>query len=74
MLNGSGKEAPASSRARLVAISPAAPAAAQEGEGAAGGVADTPIKSGPKRMQWFVIPALTLLSAIAGGAAAWVVR
>jgi hypothetical protein len=74
MLNGSKKDTPASSRARLVAISPAASPSVAEGEAGAAKAAPTPIKSDPKWTQWLLVPLLTLLSALAGGVAALLVR
>ncbi len=74
MLNGSGKGAPAANRARLVAISPAAGGVSPEGEAAAKVAADASTRLDPKRIHWSVIPAVTLLSALAGGASAWLVR
>lgn len=74
MLNGSGKEAPAANRARLVAISPAAGGASSEGEAAAKAPANASTQLDPKRIHWSVVPAVTLLSALAGGASAWLVR
>lgn len=74
MLNGSKRNTPASSRARLVAISPAASPSVEEVEAGATADSGTPIQSEPKWTQWLLIPALALLSALAGGAAAWLVR
>jgi hypothetical protein len=74
MLNGSKRDAPASNRARLVAISPAASPSAEEAEAGAAKAVGTPIQSDPKWTQWLLIPTLTLLSALVGGAAAWLVQ
>lgn len=74
MLNGSGKDTPASGRARLVAITPPPAASAQ---GASGGPPDLradPIQSAPDRIRWIVLAAVTLLSAVAGAATVWLVR
>lgn len=74
MLNGSNKEAPVSNRARLVAVGTSS-AALSAKEGATAPGADQPVKpSAPERMQWFVVPCITLGSALAGGAAAWLTR
>lgn len=74
MLNGSVKQAPASNRARLVAISPAADAPVPEAEGPTAGSDAALTQSDPKRIHWSVIPALTLFSALAGAGSAWLVR
>lgn len=74
MLNGSKKDAPASSRARLVAISPAASPSAAEVEAGEVRANAAPTESGPKWTKWLLVPFLTLLSALAGGAAALLVR
>jgi hypothetical protein len=64
----------AHNRARLVAMPPAAGASPSEGGGAAAAAAAASSQLGPKPIHWSVIPVVTLLSAIAGGASAWLVR
>lgn len=74
MLNGSKRNAPAANKARLIAISPPAEAVAQGHEVRSAEAVGDSSKLDPKRMQWFVIPLITLLSALAGGIAAWLLR
>ena len=75
MINGSNKDAPASGRARLVAVTPSPlPPSTTEAQSGEAVVAAGAIESGPERMHWIVVPSITLVSALAGGAAAWLVR
>lgn len=74
MLNGTKRNAPVGNRARLIAISPAVAPVAEEGEKAPGEAAGAADKSDPKWMRWLLIPLITLLSALFGGIAAWLLR
>lgn len=74
MLNGSNKQAPASSRARLVAVGGNAAAPPLEEGASVQGAEQSAGSSAPQRMQWFIVPCITLGSALAGGAAAWLIR
>ena len=74
MLNGSNKDAPVASKARLVAVGPPAGAARPKATPVDAAVIGELSQSHPKRMQWFVIPGITLASALAGGAAAWLMQ